>query len=136
MIEKRKQKVYPLAIVVASIGLIEIVITTLYLKLSSLWEKIPVLIIILAIPISIVSVFIYLWIKKPGFLYPPSEFYSGDSPDALPMMFSSYHGIESFNANPELDHLERALRKGIISIKDLENVVKKYSRNEGNGVSP
>jgi len=75
-------------IVLAAISLIEVAMTFLYPKLNGAWERIPILAVIVAIPISIVVGFIYLWIKKPGHLYPPSEFGSGQSAEIKLMAYS------------------------------------------------
>ena len=86
-----KKRIYPLAIVGAVIALLEVAMTVLYPQLETAVERIPVLAIIILIPISVVGTFIYLWVKKPGFLYPPSEF--SDAPkEHLEQMFCIYCG--------------------------------------------
>lgn len=67
-------RVYPLLLVLSAICIVEATITMLYGQLSSAWERIPVLVVILFIPIAVVSTFVYLWLRRPGYLYPPSEF--------------------------------------------------------------
>ncbi len=69
-----KSRIYPLAIVAAVVALIEVAMTVLYPSLHSNLERFLLLIVIIALPLSIVAAFIFLWIKRPGFLYPPSEF--------------------------------------------------------------
>jgi len=73
------KQIYPLLVVLLSISIIEVAMTAIYPKLSFLWEKIPVLIVIVLIPIAVIAAFIYLWLKRPGHLYPPSEFGTGNS---------------------------------------------------------
>lgn len=96
-----RKEIYPLAIVLAAITIIEISITVLYPRLESTWERVPVLAIILLVPISIVSAFLYLWIQKPAHLYPPSEF-GGTSEEALRMklmaMCSPAEGLRLFGS--------------------------------------
>ncbi|MEI8606191.1 hypothetical protein [Pseudoalteromonas sp. B160] len=67
------KKINPLVIVSSVIALIEVAMTVLYPQLDHPYEKIPVLFIIVMIPLVVVFTFAYLWIKKPGFLYSPSE---------------------------------------------------------------
>jgi hypothetical protein len=74
----KKKQVYPLLLVLSAISIIELLLTNLYGQLNTNWERQIVLIAILSIPISIVSTFIYLWLRKPGFIYPPSEFGDGE----------------------------------------------------------
>lgn len=73
------KKVYPLVVVLAALSIIEVAMTTLYPKLASLWERIPILALIITVPVAVVSSFIYLWVRRPGHLYPPSEFGTGNS---------------------------------------------------------
>lgn len=69
----------PLTVVVAALSIIEVAISVLYPQLQSTWEKIPVLIVIVLLPLLVIGAFAYLWIKKPGHLFPPSEFGTGES---------------------------------------------------------
>jgi hypothetical protein len=89
----RVTKVYPLYIVLAVIGVLEITISVLYPKLESPYERLPTLAVILLVPIAIVASFIYLWIRKPGHLYPPSEFSPADTPEMRTIMASVFHDI-------------------------------------------
>ena len=70
----KAKPIYPMVIVLASISLIEVAVTFLYPRLTAAWERIPILALIVTIPLAVVGGFIYVWIKKPGHLYPPSEF--------------------------------------------------------------
>ena len=73
----KTRPIYPILVVLASISIIEVAMTFLYPKLQADWERIPILALIVLIPFCIISGFIYVWIKKPGHLYPPSEFGTG-----------------------------------------------------------
>jgi len=84
--ELKKRVSHPLVIVIAAISIIEVAMTVLYPQLRYSWEKVPTLIVILLIPLSVVGAFIYLWISRPGFLYPPSEY--GSDEYTLPKMFA------------------------------------------------
>ena len=74
-----RRPVYPLMVVLTALSLIEITISSLYINVTNGWEKIPLLVLIVMIPIAIVSTFLYLWIARPGHLYPPSEFGTGET---------------------------------------------------------
>ncbi len=73
-----KVRAGPLAIVAGALSLIEIAMVVLYPRLTEDWEKIPVLVVILAVPMAVVGAFTYLWIRRPGHLHSPSEFGTGE----------------------------------------------------------
>ena len=84
-----RKPIHPMLIVLASITIIEIAITILYPNLRTSWERIPVLVILILVPFGVVGTFLYLWVKIPGHLYPPSEFNS-ESPEILSSQFRAF----------------------------------------------
>ena len=80
--------VYPMLVVLSALSIIEIAMTILYPRLSEAWEKVPILLLLLVIPISVITTFLYLWVRRPGHLYPPSEFGSGQTAEVKLAAFS------------------------------------------------
>jgi len=80
--------IHPMLVVLSALGIIEIAMTALYPRLTERWEKLPILILLLAIPVSVIATFLYLWVRHPGHLYPPSEFGSGDTAELKLAAFS------------------------------------------------
>lgn len=68
------KKISPLVIVSSVFTLLDTVMIAVYPFLEERFEKITFLALIVIITLSIVFSFVFLWIKRPGHLYSPSEF--------------------------------------------------------------
>ncbi len=74
MAETLSKSLNPLYVVVLVLGFIEYKLVDLYPHLSESWEKIGAFCVLLGLPTAVVITFLYIWVKRPGFLYKPSEF--------------------------------------------------------------
>ena len=63
--------VTPLTIVISALTIIEIAITVLSPRLDAVWEKVPVLIVIILLPLIVIGTFAFLWIKEAGTFISP-----------------------------------------------------------------
>jgi len=105
MQHRTSKTVYPLMIVLASISLIETAMTVLYPRVQSVWERVPLLVVIVGIPATITAAFVYLWIKRPGHLYPPTEFGIGVDAGNKLAMFGCGNGKADSSGN-ETDKID------------------------------
>lgn len=103
-VERDKKIATPLVIVLTSLSIIEVAMTVMYPRMTTTWEKVPLLAVILLLPIAIVGTFIFLWIKKPGHLFPPSEFESGENTAATLRAYGCNDLREISDIVNELDH--------------------------------
>lgn len=85
--------IYPMLLVLTCLTTIDVTICSLLRDLTNPAERIPVLVVILLIPVSVVATFLYLWVKKPGHLYPPSELGSGTGAGKKMRIFFTVGGL-------------------------------------------
>lgn len=74
MTEKLPKVLNPIYVVVLVLGFVEYKLIDLYPSLTESWEKIGAFCVLLGLPTAVVITFLYIWVKRPGFLYTPSEF--------------------------------------------------------------